>query len=84
MSWEKEREFISLKDMVLRILDEYPAARNNDNILAMKVYHVYYDVWSIFELQRPNIPQFASIRRLRQEIQAKGLYKRTVKEDLDE
>lgn len=74
MSWIEEREPISIKEMVIRILDEFPEARSNDNILAVKLYGKYFDIRLIFELKRNNVPKINSIIRARQKIQAEGLY----------
>ena len=71
-------EDLTIREMVIRILDQYPEARENDMILATRLYNHFYGVRSIFELMQPGIPQHESIRRVRQRIQADGLYVRRI------
>lgn len=73
-SKDKDLNILTVKEMVIRILDQYPESRYNDMILAVKIYDHFFHIRSIFELLKTGIPQHETIRRERQRIQAEGLY----------
>ena len=69
-------EDLTIREMVIRILDQFPETKENDMLLAVELYTRFYRLRSIYELKQLGIPRFESIRRTRQRIQAEGLYVR--------
>ena len=70
------REQLTIREMVIRIMDQYPEARENDMIFLAKLYNHFYGIKSLADITKPGIPQCDSIRRERQKVQALGLYQR--------
>lgn len=73
-------ELIPIKDKVGSILNEYPAARDDDKLLWLLYLKMFCGLteegWEILWpiLAEENTPAMESIRRIRQKFQENGLY----------
>lgn len=63
-----------VKKQVEYVLQQYPATRNSDKLLTVKVLQEFYKVKEIDDILNEKIPSLESIRRARQLLQHKGLY----------
>ena len=73
----KAKELMTTTDIVKGILMEYPNARNNDNLLYIKVCEKINKKllgksfqFVLLNLKELDLPQFESVRRTRQKLQA--------------
>ncbi|WDU84231.1 hypothetical protein [Caloramator sp. Dgby_cultured_2] len=64
----------NVKQQVEFILQNYPETRNDDKKLTAYVLKEFYNVESIDDICKPEIPCLESIRRCRQKLQEQGKY----------
>lgn len=67
-------ELHQVKSQVEFTLKNYPETRNNDKLLQVTVLKNFYDVESIDDILKPEVPSLESIRRCRQKLQSEGKY----------
>jgi len=63
-----------IRNHVEEVLKNYPAARNDDKLLIVLVYQVFYGVVSITDILRKGVPSTEAITRTRRRIQEEGMY----------
>ncbi|WP_027309315.1 hypothetical protein [Caloramator sp. ALD01] len=64
----------NVKQQVEFILQNYTETRNDDKRLTAYVLKEFYNVKSIDDICKPEIPSLESIRRCRQKLQEQGKY----------
>lgn len=67
-----EHENVTSK--VADILEKYPQTRNNDKLLIYYILTDYYNCNHLYDIVSIKVPNFETIRRARQRLQAQGYY----------
>lgn len=63
-----------IRNHVEDVLKNHPAARNDDKLLIVLVYQVFYGVNSVVDILKGGVPSTEAITRTRRRIQEEGLY----------
>jgi hypothetical protein len=66
------RELTTVRDQVAWVLENVPQARDSDKVLIYEVLSKYYNVRTLSDTIRPDVPSMESIRRARQRLQCIG------------
>ena len=70
-------ELKTIEDKVAKLLERFPALRSSDKLLITSYFAEYHDIRTFrqFAFSKVELPSFESIRRTRQRIQQKGMFK---------